>query len=147
MKERDIILQVRSAPYEIKRLAIKDKNKGLLPSVTVKVIYVKEECPPKGIEGIEWFLMTNGEVESLEAACEMVGYYIQRWKIERFHYVLKSGCKIEKLQEREIGRMKGLILMYSVIAVFIMNLIYIARVQPELPSTILFEEEEWKTLY
>jgi hypothetical protein len=147
LKERDIILQVRYALYEIKRPEIKDKNKRLLPSVTVKVIYVKEEGPPKGIEGIEWFLMTNGEVESLEAACEMVGYYIQRWKIERFHYVLKSGCKIEKLQEREMGRMKALILMYSVIAVFMMNLTYIARIQPELPCTILFEEEEWKTLY
>jgi hypothetical protein len=61
--------------------------------------------------------------------------------------VLKSGCKIEKLQEREIGRMKALIPMYSVIAAFIMNLTYIARIRPELPCTILFEEEEWKTLY
>jgi hypothetical protein len=31
-------------------------------------------------------------------------------------------------------------LMYSVIAVFIMNLTYIARVNPELPCTILFDE-------
>jgi hypothetical protein len=43
--------------------------------------------------------------------------------------------------------MKALILMYSVIAVFIMNLTYIARIHPELPCTILFEDEEWKILY
>ncbi|MDR1410866.1 MAG: hypothetical protein LBI91_01525 [Spirochaetaceae bacterium] len=42
---------------------------------------------------------------------------------------------------------KILILMYSVIAVFIMNLTYIARLNPELPCTVLFEEEEWKLLY
>jgi hypothetical protein len=42
---------------------------------------------------------------------------------------------------------KTLIFMYSVISVFIMNLTYIARVNPCLPCTILFDEEEWKVLY
>jgi hypothetical protein len=36
---------------------------------------------------------------------------MQRWKIERFHYVLKSGCAIEKLQERSIDKTATLILM------------------------------------
>jgi hypothetical protein len=147
VKGREVVLQVRHAQYEIKKPQIKNKNKALLLSVTVKVLYVKEEKPPKGIEAIEWFLMTNDEVESFQAACETVGYYIQRWKIERFHYVLKSGCKIEKLQERNMERMKVLILMYSVLSVFIMNLTYTARINPELPCTILFEDEEWKILY
>jgi hypothetical protein len=39
--------------------------------------------------------------------------------------VLKSGWAIEKLQEREMEKTKTLILMYSIIAVFIMNLAYI----------------------
>jgi hypothetical protein len=107
---------------------------------------VKEEHAPGGIEAIEWFLMTSEEVESFEDAYETVGYYIQRWKIERFHYVLKSGCTIEKLQERDMEKMKVLILMYSVIAVFIMNLTYMARIHPQLPCTVLFEDEEWKML-
>ncbi|MDR1959859.1 MAG: IS4 family transposase, partial [Planctomycetaceae bacterium] len=111
------------------------------------VIYVKEEHPPQGLEPIEWFLMTNDEVNSIDQAFEKVRYYVQRWKIERFHYVLKSGCAIEKLQERDMEKTKTLILMYSVIAVFIMNLTSIARVSPELPRTILFDEEEWKVLY
>ncbi|MDR1959353.1 MAG: hypothetical protein LBQ54_10005, partial [Planctomycetaceae bacterium] len=69
-------------------------------------------------------------------------------KIERFHHVLKSGCGIEKLQERDMEKTKTLIVMYSVIAVFIMNLTYIARINPGLPCTIiLFDEEEWKVLY
>jgi transposase len=91
--------------------------------------------------------ITNDDVNSVEQAVEMVRYYVQRWKIERFHYVLKSGCAIEKLQERDMEKTKAMILMYSVIAVFIMNLTYIARVSPELPCTILFDEEEWKVLY
>jgi hypothetical protein len=49
-------------------LRIKNKNKALLPSLPVTVIYLKEENPPKGIEAIEWFLMTGEGVESCQAA-------------------------------------------------------------------------------
>jgi hypothetical protein len=91
---------------------------------------VKEENPPKGLEPIEWFLITNEEVKTVEQVFEKVRYYVQRWKIERFHHVLKSGCAIEKLQERGMEKDKTLILMYSVISVFIMNLTYIARINP-----------------
>ena len=40
-----------------------------------------------------------------------------------------------------------LVLMYSVIAVVIMNMTYIARIHPEEPCTIFFEEDEWRVLY
>jgi hypothetical protein len=91
--------------------------------------------------------MTNEPLETAEAAYERVYYYTQRWKIERFHYVLKSGCTVEKLQERSVDKTTLLVLMYSVIAVMIMNLTYIARIAPEKPCTIFFEEDEWKMLY
>ena len=63
-KERETVLQIRYARYEIKKPQIKNKNRALLPSLAVTVIYVKEERPPDGSEGIEWFLMTNEEVWS-----------------------------------------------------------------------------------
>jgi hypothetical protein len=91
--------------------------------------------------------MTNEPVETVDAAYERVCYYTQRWKIERFHYVLKSGCAVKKLQERSMDKTTLLVLVYSVIAVSIMNMTYIARIHPEEPCTIFFEEEEWKALY
>jgi hypothetical protein len=72
---------------------------------------------------------------------------MQRWKIERFHYVLKSGCSIEKLQERSIDKTMILILMYSIIAGKILNMTYAGRLTPELPCSLLLGEEEWKLLY
>jgi hypothetical protein len=51
--------------------------------------------------------------------------------------VLKSGHAIEKPQERDMEKTRTLIVMYSVIAVFIMNLTYIARVNPELPHAAI----------
>ena len=40
-----------------------------------------------------------------------------------------------------------LVLMYSVIAAFIMNMTYMARINPRLPCSVCFEEEERKALY
>jgi hypothetical protein len=108
---------------------------------------VKEEKPPKGKEPIEWFLAASEPVNTPEEAYEYVGYYIQRWKIERFHYVLKSGCAIEKLQERSIDKTTILILTYSIIAVKILNMTYTAWLTPELPCSLLLGEDEWKLLY
>ena len=147
MKEREGVLQIRYNDFEIKRPQILNKNKLLKDSVGVWVIHAQEENPPEGVEPIEWFLMTNEPVETLEAAYERVYYYTQRWKIERFHYVLKSGCGVEKLQERNMDKTTLLVLMYSVIAVVIMNMTYIARIYPDEPCTVFFEEDEWSILY
>ncbi|GHT71699.1 hypothetical protein FACS1894110_25170 [Spirochaetia bacterium] len=92
-------------------------------------------------------MATTEPVSTPEEAYEKVGYYIQRWKIERFHYVLKSGCAIEKLQERSIERTTMLILMYSVIAVMILNMTYAGRLTPDLPCSMLLEKDEWQLLY
>jgi hypothetical protein len=92
-----------------------------------------------------FLLMTSESVNTPEEAYEYVGYYIQRWKIERFHYVLKSGCAIEKLQERSIKKSTTLIMMYSIIAVMIMT--YAARLRPDAPCPPLLGEGEGKPLY
>lgn len=77
---------------------------------------------------------------------KLVQCYAHRWKIERFHFILKSGCKIEKNQAREYGRLSFLTLLYSVIAMQILNLTYLGKICPEISSGIVFVEEEWKVL-
>jgi hypothetical protein len=108
---------------------------------------VPAEIPSNIENDVEWILITNDTVESFDDACEKINYYVQRWKIERFHYVLKSGCQVERLQERTYEKMVVLLSMYSVIAIFLLNMTYLARVAPDAPCTILLNEEEWKVLY
>jgi hypothetical protein len=62
---------------------------------------------------------------------------------KRFRQTMETLSK----DPRNMEKMKVLILMYSTIAIFIMNLTYIARIHPELPCTILFEDDGWKILY
>ncbi|GMO42174.1 MAG: hypothetical protein Pg6C_03500 [Treponemataceae bacterium] len=68
LKERDVILQIRYAAFEIKKPQIKNTNKELPPSLKANVIHVTEESPPEGVEPIEWFLMANEEVTGAEEA-------------------------------------------------------------------------------
>ena len=148
MKEREAVLRICLKKFEIQRPSNLNKNTGLLPFITVWVIRAYEENAPKGVQPIDWFLMTNEPVEGFQAAFKRIEYYTQRWKIERFHYVLKSGCcNIEKRQARSMDTMKILIVMYSIVSVFILNLTYLGRIHPELPCDLIFDETEWKLLY
>jgi hypothetical protein len=147
VKEREAVLQVRYGQFEIRRPAVLNKIKTLRGPVEVSVIYAAEETADADGEPAARFLMTNGAVDSFESAYEKVCRYTQRRKIERFRYVLKSGRAAEKLQARTMDKTAVLVLMYSIIAAAIMNLTYIARLKPDLPCTVYFDEEEWLLLY
>jgi hypothetical protein len=152
LKEREAVLQIRHHSFEVQRPLILNKIKHLQAAHKVNVIYVQEEqsglkSADKAVEPLEWFLMTNEPVEDADAAYEKAAWYIQRWKIEQFHHVLKSGCAVEKLQERSMEKTTMLVLMYSIVAVTIMNITFIARIHPQLPCTVCFAEDEWKVLY
>ena len=144
IQERTATLGINFKSYEIK-VPAKIKREQSTKTLKINVIYVKEQNSEK--EPIEWILMTNEAISSYEEAFIFVNYYIQRWKIERFHYVLKSGCNIEKIQQRDVEKIIPLILMYSIISVMILNMTYLSRLNPELPCSAIFDEEEWKTLY
>ena len=76
----------------------------------------------------------------------MVEAYAQRWKVERYHYVLKSGCGIEKLQLESAERIERALSIYNVVAWRLLYMTYVARIAPELPCTAVLEDEEWKAL-
>ncbi len=118
-------------------------EKHLREKLTLTALYVHES----GKKGIEWFLLTTVKVKNEKEIEKLVQCYAHRWKIERFHFILKSGCKIEKNQAREYERLSLLTLLYSVIAMQILNLTYLGKICPEISSEIVFAEEEWKVLY
>ena len=145
--EREALLTIQYQYFNINKPKIRKNDPGMEPSVGLTLIRLAEESPPEGTEPIEWLLMTNLTVSSAYDALRIAGYYRQRWKIERFHFVLKSGCKIEKIQQRSVDRIELMILMYSIIAIHIMQLTFLSRNAPEMPCDLIFSEIEWKTLH
>jgi hypothetical protein len=148
IESREIKLEIRFSKFEIKRPDILKNNHKLPLSHTAYVIHAREIKPPTDKEPVEWFLMTNRPVNNFNQAMIQIKNYVQRWKIERFHYVLKSGgCNIEKIQARSMEVTLSLIMLYSIIAIFIMNLTYAARLTPDRPCSDFFDKEEWQFLY
>jgi len=146
-KEREAILTVRYNCFEVKKPRCCYKNKDLEPSLRLNLISLKEESPQQGAKAVEWLLMTNLSVESAADAMRAAEYYKQRWKIERFHFVLKSGCEIEQIQQRSVNGIELVILMYSIISIHIMQLTFISRQYPHIPCDLIFAKSEWLTLY
>jgi hypothetical protein len=122
-------------------------DKALPDSLELNIVRITEINPKNPAEFIEWILATSLPLNNFEDAMTVVEYYIQRWKIERFHFVLKSGCNAEKIQQRTYEKIKSMLLTYSVIAMFIMTVTYIGRVLPDTKCDIFFDEDEWQILY
>lgn len=58
---------------------------------------------------ISWMLVTTLPVADFVQACQYLQWYSYRWLIERYHYVLKSGCRVESLQLERFDRLARVI--------------------------------------
>lgn len=113
----------------------------------VTVVVTEEIKPPKGEEPITWILLTNLPATSKKQALEKVQWYLCRWEIEIYFRVLKSGCKIEKLQLERKERIEPALSMYMIVAWRVMYLTMLGRQCPDLPCDLVFEKEEWQAVY
>ena len=92
-------------------------------------------------------LFTTIPVNSIDEAIEKINWYADRWIIESFFKVLKSGCKIEERQFKTGNRLKSVITLDSIIAWRILFLTFIGRELPDIPASVIFEEYEWQSLH
>lgn len=143
-KERAAKLEIR-----YKKVTIKPPNrKNKLSSVCMTIISAKEIIGNSEVEDpVHWMLLTTLPIDSLEGAIYAVQTYAKRWIIERYHYVLKEGCKVEELQFEEANRIDKAIAVYTIVACRIMQITYLARAFPDLPCTKVFDDDEWRALY
>ena len=148
-KEREVDIEVRFCKLNLKLYKALPVKRDL-PAVTLYAVEAKEINPPADIkEPVHWVLLTTLPVEDFQQAMEVIGYYILRWLIERFHYLLKSGgAKVEELQLEESHRLQSAITAYSIAALNVLRIRYWAE---KLPKTNIYEagitEIEYKVLY
>ena len=115
-------------------------------SVTLWVVAVEETQPPAGETPLSWVLLTTRPVDSVDRAWECVDFYCRRWLIERFHYTLKSGCKIEASQLRDAAALRALTTLFCYVAWRLLWLTYLGRTLPNELATLAFTTLEWQTL-
>jgi len=114
--------------------------------IKIWVVHVREDNPPANTDRLEWFLLTTINIKSIDDALNCVKWYCLRWRIEDWHRVLKSGCKVEELAHKTAERQKRAVAINMVIAWRIMLMTLLGREAPELPPEVLFSNLEIKVL-
>jgi hypothetical protein len=143
-KARRVIQEVRAIEVMLKAPARKGAK---LETVKIGVVLAREKNPPAGQDPIEWVLLTSLPVNSFEAAQRVISLYLARWDIEVFHRILKTGCRVEKLQLTEAERTKPAIVLYMIIAWRIAYVMKLGRVCPDMSCDVIFEDAEWRAVY
>jgi hypothetical protein len=143
---REAWLTLRWTPVTLLPPRNRPQRAALAP-VPVVAVLAEEPQPPPGEPPIRWLLLTTRPVADGEAALACLRGYAQRWLVERYHYALKSGCRVEDLQLRTTDRLERALALYAIVAWRLLWLTYAARAAPEQPCTVALTPAEWPVLY
>ena len=143
---RQAKLTIRFAVLEIAPPSTHPRRKEL-PHLKLTAILAEEETPPEGQKPVCWWLVTTLTIATLADAEQAVRWYTMRWLIERYHYVLKSGCRIEQLQLETVERLERALATYAVVAWRLLWLTYEARRHPEASCEGVLPREQWELLH
>lgn len=140
---KKIFHELRSSPVAGSMVARMSRNpKEHIPSRNIKMDY---HCKKVTI-----YHPQRRKEKHLREKLELTAIYVHESGKKGTKWFLlttvKSEKEIEKNQAREYGRLSFLTLLYSVIAMQILNLTYLGKICPEISSGIVFVEEEWKVL-
>ena len=117
-----------------------------LPDIQMYAVHVLEAEPPEEEEPVEWMLLTNRPVTTLEEAYERVRWYSLPWRIEMYFKVLKSGFRVEACRLGTADRLARYLALMSVVAWRLFTVTLIARTNPTMSCSTLLSEQEWTVL-
>jgi hypothetical protein len=129
--------------------AAKHKVKGLYLVVAREVEALDKEGKSvfDAQQAACWLLLTSYPIQQAQDAYQVVRWYALRWRIERFHYVLKSGgLQIERLQFDDVHTLFNAFAFYSIVAWRVLHLTYQVRQEGQAPVEDYFDPPEVKLL-
>lgn len=116
------------------------------PSLPVTVLRLDEVAAPAGVTPVCWLLATTWPVADWATMVQLADWYALRWLIERLHYILKSGCTLERLQLQGGPALLRAHALYSMVACDVLRLTYLGRLLPDAPCTVVLTDEQWPVL-
>lgn len=144
--KREAWLEIRVTAVTVRppsHLSASQRDEG---GVKVWLVRASEREVPEGVEGIDWLLVTTEDVEGLEQAVRAVQEYSCRWVIEEFHRVLKSGCRVERMQFEDAESLAPAIAVNAVVSWRILYMTKLSREEPDCPASVVASQEEVNVL-
>lgn len=144
---RQARLSVRFGKVGIRRpKSCSDRNAPA--EIELSAIEVRELNPPAGEEPICWRLLTTHDVDTIELALTVIGWYRQRWHIEQlFRTVKRRGLDIEDSVIAEGEALEKLAVIALIGACQTMQLV-LSRASPHhrQPASHVFDDRELQVL-
>lgn len=113
------------------------------PAVLFAVLAREVSSVPDDEDPLEWLLLTSFAVRTLQDAKVVLYGYAQRWRIEEFHRIWKTGrCNIE---ETQLGDREPIIRWARIlasVAVRLLRITYLGRHHATLSADVEFTREE-----
>lgn len=110
--------------------------------VDLWMLHACEDSQPEGQRRIEWFLLCSRPIRDEHDAKRVLSHYAKRWRIEDWHRILKTCCRVEEPAHEDAQCLKRLIAINMVIAWRIHLMTLLGREAPELPVDVLFSDDE-----
>jgi Transposase DDE domain len=123
---RSVVLALRARVVTLKRPKRNHAAEAAkLPNtVTLTLVETREVDPPDGVTPVHWRLLTTHPVATLAQACEITGFYRQRWTIEQLFRVMKTkGFNIEAVRVAEGGPFENLTTATLIAAIQVLQLV------------------------
>lgn len=139
-------LRVEALPVLFKRPGVMRYWKHLPAEMPVNIVRVWEPAPPAGEDGVEWLLMTNEPIGTVEQVEAVIDWYRRRWKIEEYFKALKTGCAFEKRQLQSRAALENTLALLAPIAWQLLTVRDQGRETPHAPAHTVLSRQQLKVL-
>lgn len=116
--------------------------------IELSAVEVREIDPPSGEEPVLWRLLTTHDVETVEQAVTVIGWYRQRWHVEQlFRTVKRQGLDLEESALAEGAALEKLAVIALIAACQTMQLVLArASLDDSQPASHVFDDREMQVL-
>lgn len=142
---RKATVVLRAMPIQLQRP--RTPRAGLAADLAVNVVSIREENPPKGVEPLDWTLLTTEAITSPADIFKILRWYRLRWRVEEFHKAWKSGTGIEERRLQSGANILRLAVILAFVATRLLRLRELAQSSPDEPCDSLLPHIEWRMLW
>lgn len=115
-------------------------------TLRIHVVRVRERHLGRGIDPVEWRLVTSEPIETAEDVAAVVDAYRARWVIEEYFRALKQGCAYEKRQLESKHALLNALAVFAPIAWQLLALRQLSRDCADLPAARILSPLKLKLL-